>query len=52
VDAPVVVGGIIPDEDRPALLSLGVAKVYTPRDFELARIMGDIAELTEARRGH
>jgi (2R)-ethylmalonyl-CoA mutase len=50
VDAPVIVGGIIPDDDRPALLALGVAKVYTPRDFELARIMGDIAQLTETHR--
>jgi (2R)-ethylmalonyl-CoA mutase len=50
VEAPVIVGGIIPDDDRPALLALGVAKVYTPRDFELARIMGDIAQLTETHR--
>jgi (2R)-ethylmalonyl-CoA mutase len=50
VEAPVIVGGIIPDDDRHALLALGVAKVYTPRDFELARIMGDIAQLTENHR--
>ena len=50
VDAPVVVGGIIPEEDRPALLAAGVARVYTPKDFELGRIMGDIAELTAAGR--
>jgi (2R)-ethylmalonyl-CoA mutase len=50
VDAPVVVGGIIPEADRAALLAGGVARVYTPKDFELARIMTDIAELTEAHR--
>ena len=48
VDAPVVVGGIIPEEDRPLLAAAGVAAVYTPKDFELARIMGDIADLAEA----
>jgi (2R)-ethylmalonyl-CoA mutase len=50
VEAPVVVGGIIPEDDRPVLLSAGVAAVYTPKDFELARIMRDIAGLAEAHR--
>jgi ethylmalonyl-CoA mutase len=50
VEAPVVVGGIIPEEDRAKLLAGGVARVYTPRDFELGRIMDDIAQLTEAHR--
>ncbi len=45
VEAPVVVGGIIPEEDRGPLLGLGVAAVYTPKDFDLARIMAEIAEL-------
>jgi (2R)-ethylmalonyl-CoA mutase len=45
VDAPVIVGGIIPEDDRAELLGLGVAAVYTPKDFDLGRIMGDIAEL-------
>ena len=45
VDAPVIVGGIIPEEDRPKLIAAGVARVYTPKDFELGRIMGDIADL-------
>jgi (2R)-ethylmalonyl-CoA mutase len=45
VDAPVVVGGIIPEDDRPRLAELGVAAVYTPKDFELTSIMRDIAEL-------
>jgi (2R)-ethylmalonyl-CoA mutase len=50
VDAPVVVGGIIPEADRARLAELGVAAVYTPKDFELARIMADIADLAEAHR--
>jgi (2R)-ethylmalonyl-CoA mutase len=50
VDAPVVVGGIIPDADAAALEAMGVARVYTPKDFRLARIMADIAELARARR--
>jgi (2R)-ethylmalonyl-CoA mutase len=50
VDAPVVVGGIIPEADRPKLLAAGVARVYTPKDFELGRIMGDIADLVVADR--
>jgi (2R)-ethylmalonyl-CoA mutase len=50
VDAPVVVGGIIPEADRGALLDAGVAAVYTPKDFELAAIMSDIVDLTERRR--
>jgi (2R)-ethylmalonyl-CoA mutase len=50
VDAPVVVGGIIPEADRARLRDAGVAAVYTPKDFELARIMAEIAELAEAHR--
>lgn len=42
---PVVVGGIIPDEDAVRLKSFGVARVYTPKDFELNRIMMDIVAL-------
>jgi (2R)-ethylmalonyl-CoA mutase len=45
VDAPVVVGGIIPDTDRAQLESAGVARVYTPKDYRLAAIMSDIATL-------
>ncbi len=44
---PVVVGGIIPDEDAEKLLGLGVARVYTPKDFELNTIMADIVKLAE-----
>jgi len=51
VDAPVVVGGIIPEDDRPKLESLGVAAVYTPKDVgAIGRIMGDITDLVAARR--
>ncbi len=50
VTAPFVVGGIIPEEDRATLLAAGVAAVYTPKDFELGRIMAEIADLTAARR--
>jgi (2R)-ethylmalonyl-CoA mutase len=50
VDAPVVVGGIIPEADRPRLLACGVAAVYTPKDFQLARLMNDITTLAESHR--
>ncbi len=50
VDAPVVVGGIIPDADRQLLTDAGVAAVYTPKDFRLARIMDDVAHLAVAHR--
>ena len=50
VDAPVVVGGIIPEDDRPVLMAQGVAAVYTPKDFELGRIMTDIAAIAEQYR--
>jgi (2R)-ethylmalonyl-CoA mutase len=50
VDAPVVVGGIIPEDDRPKLLDQGVAAIYTPKDFELARIMDDIASIAARHR--
>ena len=48
-DVPVVVGGIIPDEDAKRLLNMGVAKVYTPKDFELNRIMFDIVSLVDTK---
>ncbi|MCP3971860.1 MAG: protein meaA [Rhodobacteraceae bacterium] len=44
---PVVAGGIIPEDDAARLRSLGVARVYTPKDFELTRIMFDIVELAD-----
>ncbi|MDA3004333.1 MAG: protein meaA [Actinomycetota bacterium] len=46
VRAPLVVGGIIPEEDRARLKKLGVAAIYTPKDFDIAKIMRDIADLT------
>ncbi|WP_256420053.1 MULTISPECIES: protein meaA [unclassified Ruegeria] len=46
---PVVVGGIIPDEDAEKLKTMGVAKVYTPKNFELNSIMGDIVTLADPR---
>ncbi len=49
VTAPVVVGGIIPDQDVAALQQAGVAAVYTPKDFDITRIMHDIVELVGAR---
>ncbi len=45
VTAPVVVGGIIPEQDVPLLRSAGAAAVYTPKDFDITRIMRDIVEL-------
>jgi (2R)-ethylmalonyl-CoA mutase len=50
VDAPVVVGGIIPDDDQPKLRELGVAAVYTPKDFELTRMMSEMADLVAEAR--
>ena len=47
VNAPVIAGGIIPEDDRPRLLAQGVAAVYTPKDFELARIMGEVLDLVD-----
>jgi (2R)-ethylmalonyl-CoA mutase len=44
---PVVVGGIIPPEDETALRQAGVAAVYTPKDFELNRIMADIIQIVD-----
>ena len=50
VDVPVVVGGIIPDEDRVLLLEAGVAAVYTPKDYAIAQIMSDIVDIVERHR--
>ncbi|MFT4716679.1 MAG: (2R)-ethylmalonyl-CoA mutase [Paracoccaceae bacterium] len=49
VDIPVVVGGIIPEDDADLLRSYGVASVYTPKDFELNKIMMDIVGLVDAQ---
>ncbi len=50
-DIPVVIGGIIPPEDAELLKGLGVAGVYTPRNFELNAIMSDIVGLVERGAG-
>jgi (2R)-ethylmalonyl-CoA mutase len=52
VDAPVIVGGIIPEDDRQRLMGAGVAAVYTPKDFELGRIMADIVDLVADHRAN
>jgi (2R)-ethylmalonyl-CoA mutase len=44
---PLVVGGIIPDDDAKALTAMGVARVYTPKDFQLNRIMLDLVALAD-----
>ena len=46
---PVVVGGIIPHEDSHILKQLGVARIYTPKDFDLNVIMNDLVDLMETR---
>src|SRR3954470_22967566 len=46
-DIPIVVGGIIPPEDAQMLQEAGVAAVYTPKDFELNRIMADIVRIVD-----
>ncbi|MBJ7348225.1 MAG: cobalamin-dependent protein, partial [Thermoleophilaceae bacterium] len=50
-NAPVVCGGIIPEQDEALMIEAGVARVYTPKDFELNRIMGDIIDLVAERNG-
>jgi len=51
VDAPVVVGGIIPDQDQAKLLSAGVAAVYTPKDYAMGEMLVEMAGLAAAHRG-
>ena len=48
-DLPVIVGGIIPETDAAKLRAKGVARIYTPKDFELNRIMEDIVMLADAK---
>ena len=50
-DLPVIVGGIIPDSDARRLAELGVAAVYTPKDFGLTEIMGGIVDVIRAANG-
>jgi len=48
-DIPVIVGGIIPPADVQKLKDVGIERVYTPKDFEINRIMGEIADLVSER---
>jgi (2R)-ethylmalonyl-CoA mutase len=50
-DIPVVVGGIIPAEDVHILKQLGVRRVYTPKDFELNRLIGEIVDIVDKKIG-
>ncbi|MCW9001262.1 MAG: protein meaA [Rhodospirillales bacterium] len=50
-DIPVVIGGIIPSEDKDRLIEMGVAGIYTPKDFDLDAIMADIARLVAKNAG-
>ncbi len=50
-ETPVVVGGIIPAEDVPYLKTLGIAAVYTPKDADMNRIMGDIVDIVRSKHG-
>jgi (2R)-ethylmalonyl-CoA mutase len=50
-DIPVVVGGIIPEADAAGLRAAGVAAVYTPKDFELTRILRDVVGIVAQRNG-
>jgi (2R)-ethylmalonyl-CoA mutase len=53
VDAPVIVGGIIPEEDAAKLIDGGVTAVYTPKDYALAEMMGEVIDIVAAyRAGH
>jgi (2R)-ethylmalonyl-CoA mutase len=50
-DVPVVVGGIVPDSDARRLRELGVARVFTPKDFGLTRIMGEVVDVIREAHG-
>ena len=47
---PVIVGGIIPEDDEAKLKNMGVSKIYTPKDFELNVIMNDIVALADPKK--
>jgi (2R)-ethylmalonyl-CoA mutase len=44
-EIPVVIGGIIPEDDAESLRDAGVRRVYTPKDFDLTRIMDEIVDV-------
>jgi (2R)-ethylmalonyl-CoA mutase len=45
IDIPIIVGGIIPEVDAKKLLDGGVKRIFTPKDFDLTRIMGEIVDV-------
>ena len=49
-DVPVVLGGIIPDSDHEALYEVGVARIFTPKDFEITRVLSEIVDAIEPAR--
>src|SRR5438093_13705397 len=51
-EVPVVVGGIIPEDDAEILRQAGVARGYNTKDFEMLRILSDIVEVAEAAGHH
>lgn len=44
-EVPLIVGGVIPEDDERKLIELGVARVYTPKDFDLTKMIGEMADL-------
>ncbi|MEV4315795.1 protein meaA [Actinocrispum sp. NPDC049592] len=50
-DIPVIVGGIVPPQDEKILLSKGIARVFTPKDYELTQIMSGIVDLIRETHG-
>ena len=46
-NTPVILGGIIPPEDEATLKALGVTRIYTPKDFDLNAIMGDMLSIAD-----
>jgi len=51
-NVPVVVGGIIPEDDAAVLRQAGVACVYTPKDFDMLRILSDMVDVAETAATH
>jgi ethylmalonyl-CoA mutase len=51
-DVPVVVGGIIPEDDAAVLRQAGIARVYTPKDFEMLHILSDMVDVAVAAAAH
>ncbi|MGH3431588.1 MAG: methylmalonyl-CoA mutase family protein, partial [Thermocrispum sp.] len=50
-DIPVIVGGIIPTDDAALLRERGIARVFTPKDYELTEIMAEIVTVVRESRG-